>query len=244
MDVDTKPLAPVITIDGTAGSGKGTISYKLSEELKWHLLDSGLLYRSLGLLYAYYVNENLSEINANLDLIQINEQLLASLALNLELSIKDSCIYLKNLNQELQDVNLAIRSESCANLASKLAVLPMVRTALLNKQREFLQSPGLIADGRDMGTVVFPEAQLKFFLDADPNVRALRRHIQLKESLVDGNLCNHRIAGLSERDLRDSKRSFAPLKPAEDAIYVDTTNMSIEEVYNFIMDQVKLIILR
>ncbi|MGI9214178.1 MAG: (d)CMP kinase [Gammaproteobacteria bacterium] len=236
MNLITENLAPVITIDGTAGSGKGTVSCILSQELGWNFLDSGLLYRGLALFYVWYINKNL--LNINLD-----EQLLASFALNLELNIVGKAVYLKNLHQESQDVTIEIRSEFCANLASKLAVLPMVRKVLLDKQREFLRFPGLVADGRDMGTVVFPKANLKLFLDADPKVRALRRHIQLKESIVDGKLYN-RIEGLSERDLRDSKRALAPLKPAKDAICIDTTTMSIDEVYSIIMNQVKLIILR
>ncbi len=235
MNLITENLAPVITIDGTAGSGKGTVSCKLSQELGWNFLDSGLLYRGLALFYVWY---NKNSLNINVD-----EQLLASLALNLELNIVDKAVYLKNLHQESQDVTIEIRSEFCANLASKLAVLPMVRKVLLDKQREFLRFPGLVADGRDMGTVVFPKANLKLFLDADPKVRALRRHVQLKESVVDGKLYN-RIEGLSERDLRDSKRALAPLKPAKDAICIDTTTMSIDEVYSIIMNQVKLIILR
>lgn len=317
MHVIKKKSIPVIAIDGTAGSGKGTLSSKLSQELGWNLLDSGLLYRGLALTYISYIkyhkhslnmehdvnNINISSVSSDINnnylhdldinVIEGDEQLLANLVLTLNLKIIDNNVYLKKVIQgsktskisqvypvhrssqrtqtssyqidekdfqnsqgtrtarhkfldeleKFQNVTIDIRSEACANLASKLAVLPMVRQALLGKQREFLKLPGLIADGRDMGTVVFPNAQLKFFLDADPEVRKLRRYIQLKESLVDGNLYN-RADGFSERDLRDSKRTFIPLKPAEDAICIDTTTKSIDEVYNIIMNQIKLIILR
>lgn len=255
---------PVITIDGTAGSGKGTISTKLSKELGWHLLDSGMLYRAVALSYIRHLlersistnqnhsNDDRSLINesqywqtlsdSNLNLTTA-EPIIASLALNLQCVFKDQEVYIKDQYNNLHKVTSELRSEFCGNLASKLAELPMVRSALFGKQNEFLQLPGLVADGRDMGTVIFPEAKLKIFLDADPNIRLLRRGLQLKELGVDGNLCS-RAREFHERDLRDQRRDLAPLKPAKDAIQIDTTTKTIEEVFEVIMNQVNLIILR
>ena len=241
MAITTK-TPPVITVDGTAGSGKGTISLKLAEELGWHFLDSGVLYRALALLYIWHVNQNQQQ---PVDLEQIDlileENIITSLTLQLKVDFQAKKISLIYPNNEIQDITTEIRSEFCGNLASKLALFPTVRTALLAKQREFRKSPGLVADGRDMGTVVFPDAVIKFFLDADAKVRATRRDLQLKALGVGGNL-HDRINELSERDLRDSQRVAAPLMPATDAITIDTTTMTINEVFGIVMNQVKLIV--
>lgn len=209
---------PVITIDGPSGSGKGTIGYLLAKALDWHFLDSGALYRAV----AY------SALQQGLDLH--NEAVLAKLALQIKIGFKP-----QEANQPPQthlngiNVNDEIRSESCGVAASKIAALPAVREALLERQREFKQPPGLVTDGRDMGSVVFPEAQLKIFLMADPRERALRRYRQLKQSGINVSLdalCDE----LVERDRRDEQRLVAPLKPTSDAIILDTTGLSIEEV--------------
>jgi cytidylate kinase len=261
---------PVITIDGTAGSGKGVISAKLAKELGWHFLDSGVIYRALALLYIDYLSNNFpgksidtnsigtkADITADLisaTLSQLGPQweqndpnnqskLLCELAADLQLEIKQDQVYLffANNNQGMVNVTAKIRTESCANLASQLAVIPAVRQALLDKQRKFRVLPGLVADGRDMGTVVFPEAIIKFFIDADPEIRAKRRYLQLKELGVGGNLHNH-IEELSQRDVRDAGRAIAPLQPAEDAIVIDTTAMTINEVFTIVVNQVKLVV--
>lgn len=224
----------VITIDGTAGSGKGTISLQLAKKLGWHFLDSGVIYRALSLLYVWN--------DPNYDPLNLKESKLLDLAVKMQLEIDDQQkVYLNDQNNNKRDVTSIIRTEIFGNLASQLAVIPSVRVALLEKQRQFLRSPGLVADGRDMGTVVFPEAILKFFLDADAKIRATRRHLQLKELGVGGNLHN-RIDELSERDLRDSQRVIAPLKPAADAIIIDTTTMTINEVFAIVVNQVDLIV--
>lgn len=226
--------ARVITIDGTAGSGKGTISLQLAKKLGWHFLDSGVIYRALSLLYIWN--------DPNYDPLNLKESRLLDLAVKMQLEIDDQQkVYLNDQNNNKRDVTSIIRTEVFGNLASQLAVIPSVRVALLEKQRQFLRSPGLVADGRDMGTVVFPEAILKFFLDADAKIRATRRHIQLKELGVGGTLHN-RIDELSERDLRDSQRVIAPLKPAADAIIIDTTTMTINEVFAIVANQVDLIV--
>lgn len=267
----TNKTIPVITIDGPAGAGKGVIREKLATKLQWHQLDSGLLYRALACYYMWHHNgvglvcANIvsnsqhskhidemvingdglvfdSKINFKTDFKLIGSEL-ATLATKLNLSFKQNDIYLEDPIGCWRKVTLELRSENCANLASEIATLVEVRKALLSKQHDFLKLPGLVADGRDLGTVVFPDAVLKIFLDADPKVRALRREMQLKEYGVDGKLYN-RTSALVERDLRDKQRELAPLKPAMDAIQIDTTNMTIEEVFNVIMKQVNLIILR
>lgn len=229
--MQNKYLIPVITIDGTAGSGKGTVSLKLAKQLGWHFLDSGVLYRALGLLYLWQFKQH----------IDLQEDSLAELAVDMQVDFNGKNIFLIYKNQRIEDITSMVKSEFIGSLASRLAVFPKVRLVLLSKQREFLQAPGLVADGRDMGTVVFPDAMLKFFLDADAKVREGRRHLQLKELGVGGNLHTH-VEELSLRDLRDSQRVVAPLKPAEDAIIIDTTTMTINEVFAIVVNQVKLIV--
>lgn len=223
---------PVITIDGPSGSGKGTISKMLAERLGWHLLDSGALYRILAFLYTQRLESK------DLSQLPLEESILERLAINMQVEFIQNKVF---VNNKEEDISRFIRTEICGNLASKIAVYPKVRAALLVKQREFLQSPGLVADGRDMGTVVFPGAILKFFLEADVKIRGLRRYTQLKEMGVDVKL--HSLIGeLSVRDLRDMQRPIANLQVPQDAILIDTAAMTINEVFAMVMEQVILII--
>jgi cytidylate kinase len=209
---------PVLTIDGPSGSGKGTIALRLAEELGWHYLDSGALYRVLAQ----------AAINHNVELT--DEVKLASLAHQLDVvfEVKDETLA---VFLEGEDVSTLIRSELAGNAASKVASLTLVRSALLDRQHGFRQAPGLVTDGRDMGTVVFPDAPYKVYLNASAEVRAKRRHKQLKEKGIESNLSGL-IAEISERDERDSQRAVAPLKPAEDAVQLDSTRLGIDAVLN------------
>lgn len=218
-----KKKLPVITIDGPSGSGKGTLSRKVATFLGWHFLDSGALYRLLALAAMRHA--------VSLE----NHSSLAVLAAHLDV------VFAKNESQILlegQDVTLEIRTETCAAAASKVAVIPEVREALLERQRAFLEPPGLVADGRDMGTVVFPQAPLKIFLDASAQIRAKRRQDQLKDQGVDVSL-DDLLAEISARDLRDRQRAVAPLVPAHDAIVLDSTAMSIDDVFEAVISEVK-----
>ena len=220
--------APVITIDGPSGSGKGTVAGILAKSLGWNLLDSGALYR---LLAFAAVNHGVA-----LD----NEALLAKLAAHLDVQFigatdgKSARIILEG-----DEVTHAIRSESVAAGASKVAALPAVRDALLQRQRAFQESPGLVADGRDMGTVVFPEAPLKVFLTASAEERARRRYLQLKAKGDDVSLSGL-LDEIRARDERDTQRAIAPLKPAADAIQLDSTELSIDQVLERIMSEIAL----
>ncbi len=202
----------VITIDGPSGAGKGTISQLLATELGYHFLDSGALYR-LTALYAEKASISFTEDHA-----------LAEAALNLPVEFKGGKIYLSGGN-----VTSAIRSEAVSQNASKVAAIPVVREALLQRQRNFKQAPGLVADGRDMGTVVFPESSDKFFLTASAEERANRRYKQITNR---GELADYDqiLVDIKARDDRDMNRSTAPLKPAEDANLIDTSDLSIELV--------------
>lgn len=214
-------LAPVITLDGPSGSGKGTIAALLAKQLDWNLLDSGAVYRVLACAA--------KRQGVALD----DEERLVDVALKLGVHFQNHRVWLEG-----DDVTAEVRLETTGMAASTLAVLPKVRAALLQRQRDFQQSPGLVADGRDMGTVVFPQAHLKIFLNASPEERARRRHLQLKEQGVDVNLTSL-LDEIKARDERDSQRAVAPLKPAMDAIQVDTTALSIEQVLKLIMDEVR-----
>ena len=203
---------PVITIDGPSGSGKGTISQALAGQLGWHHLDSGALYR----LLAY------AALHESLDLADAAAltALAGRLSENYRLPTPDHPgIFLDGV-----DVSDDLRTERCADAASKAAALPAVREALLAWQRHYCQLPGLVADGRDMGTGVFPDANLKIFLTARPAVRAERRYNQLKNMGIKANL-DELVAEVEARDARDSARKASPLKPAEDALIIDNSDM-------------------
>ena len=220
--------APVITIDGSSGSGKGTVAGRLATDLKWRLLDSGALYRLLAFAAANH--------GVALD----NEPLLSKLAAHLDVQFvgatngKAASIILEG-----DDVTHAIRSEQVAAGASTVAALPAVRAALLERQRAFREFPGLVADGRDMGTVVFPDAPLKIFLTASAEERARRRYLQLKAKGDDVSL-PRLLEEIRARDERDTQRAIAPLKPAADAIQLDSTELSIEQVLERIMSEIAL----
>ncbi|NNB56432.1 (d)CMP kinase [Pseudomonas fragi] len=220
--------APVITIDGPSGSGKGTVAGILAKRLGWNLLDSGALYR----LLAFAAGNH----GVALD----NEALLEKLAAHLDVQfIGATDGKPARIIQEGDDVTHAIRSETVAAGASKVAALPAVRDALLQRQRAFLEFPGLVADGRDMGTVVFPDAPLKVFLTASAEERARRRYLQLKAKGDDVSLSGL-LDEIRARDERDTQRAIAPLKPAADAIQLDSTELSIEQVLERIMSEIAL----
>ena len=207
---------PVLTIDGPSGSGKGTLAQRMAEKLGWHYLDSGAIYRVLAQ----------AALKHQIDLT--DEAALASIAgqLDVQFVLKDGQL---QVVLEGEDVSLLIRSEQAGNAASKVAAFPAVRSALLQRQRDFCQPPGLVTDGRDMGTVVFPDAPYKVFLTASAKVRAERRYKQLKEKGIDSNLSDL-VAEISERDERDTQREVAPLRPADDAVILDSTQLGIEAV--------------
>lgn len=212
---------PVLTIDGPSGSGKGTIAQLVAKKLGWHYLDSGAIYRVLAQ----------AAIKHDIDLA--DEPQLVEIAQDLDLVFllgdKDLKVMLEG-----EDVSTVIRSETAGNAASKVAALPLVRTALLKRQHDFRQSPGLVTDGRDMGTVVFPDAEHKVYLTASAEIRAQRRYKQLKEKGIESNL-SALVTDISERDKRDSQREVAPLRPAADALQLDSSELGIEDVYKHIM---------
>jgi cytidylate kinase len=214
---------PVITIDGPSGSGKGTVSRAVAKALAWSLLDSGALYRlvalgarraSISLEDAPALGELARRFNIRFDSNESGEEL----------------VWLDG-----QDVTRAIRTEEAGNDASKVAALTPVRAALLDRQRRFAVPPGLVADGRDMGTVVFPEARVKIFLTASPAERALRRYKQLKEKGVAANLAALSLE-IAERDRRDSTRTASPLVASADATMLDTTGMSVDSVVGRVLN--------
>lgn len=209
----TAPSVPTLTIDGPTASGKGTVAARLAAALGFHLLDSGALYRLTAL----------SALQSGVALD--DESALARLASQLDARFTDE----PRITMNGQDVTEAIRREDVGNAASKVAAFPDVRAALTERQRAFRQTPGLVADGRDMGTVIFPDAQLKVYLTASVDARARRRYNQLIEKGFSANL-DVLSADLSERDARDANRREAPLKPAEDAYQLDSSALSIEEV--------------
>jgi CMP/dCMP kinase len=202
--------APVIAIDGPSASGKGTIASRVAKELGFHYLESGALYRLVALI-------SLREDT-------LDEKRLAELAEEMDVLFEEGDI---SLGEE--HVTEKVRSEVVGNRASEVAKLPALRQALLRRQRAFRRAPGLVADGRDMGTVVFPDAELKVFLTASADVRAERRYKQLKEKGIDANL-RALSRDLRDRDERDAKRAVAPLAPAPDSQVLDSTALSIDEV--------------
>ncbi len=223
MDKLPQEQAKVVTIDGPGGSGKGTISRLLAKHLDWHLLESGALYRLLAVCASKH-QVALEDIAA-----------LTSLAETLDVQFIPNA--LNNHTQfilEGEDVSSDILQESCGDKASQISVYLSVRQALLAKQRSFRQMPGLVAEGRDMGTVVFPDAILKIFLSASTKERAQRRYNQLKEQGIHVSLDALQIE-LKTRDERDRQRVVSPLEPAKDAIHVDTTGMDIHSVLTHIV---------
>ena len=218
-------MTTIIAVDGPSGAGKGTISRKLAEETGFSLLDSGALYRVTAL----------AALKQGAD-IQ-DESAVVPIALNLpvifETTIDDTKVILAG-----EDVSREIRTEKAGMNASIVAAFPGVRSALLQRQRAFAQEPGLVADGRDMGTVVFPQAQLKIFLTASPEERAKRRYLQLEQAGQNADM-QSLIEEIRARDERDSSRATAPLTPADDAILVDSTALSIGEVNQHVVSLMK-----
>ncbi|HET8696668.1 MAG TPA: (d)CMP kinase [Gammaproteobacteria bacterium] len=208
------PAVPVLTVDGPSGSGKGTISRRVASRLGWHLLDSGALYRLVGLAAA--------RRRVSLD----DGDGLAALATAMRVRFGADA---ERVELEGTDVTVDLRTETAGEAASRVASIPAVRAALLERQRDFARPPGLVADGRDMGTVVFPAATLKVFLTASAEERASRRHKQLKEKGIDVSLPDLSW-DIAQRDARDASRSVAPLKPAPDARVIDSTRLTPEEV--------------
>lgn len=218
-------LPPVITVDGPSGAGKGTLCQALANKLGWQLLDSGAIYRVLALAALHHHVDIQSE--------EALVPLAANLDVRFEPSEKELAVMLEG-----EDVSNEIRSEIVGNTASLTATFPRVREALLRRQRAFRTKPGLIADGRDMGTVVFPDAPVKIFLDATPQERAHRRLQQLQEKGFDVKLSDL-LVDIKERDYRDRNRLIAPLVPAKDALILDSTKLSIEEVIKQALAYVK-----
>jgi len=217
---------PVLTLDGPSGSGKGTVARQVATALGWHLLDSGALYRLAGL----------AADRAGLPMT--DEAAIATLAAALDIRFSTSEAGSEQIWLAGEEVSAALRTEETGRLASQVAVQPAVREALLQVQRGFRQPPGLVADGRDMGTHVFPDAPVKVFLTAAPEERARRRYKQLKDKGIGVNLAAL-SRDIAERDKRDSERSVAPLRPAEDAHVLDSSLLTIDEVTRTILAWVK-----
>ena len=218
-----KVKVPVITLDGPSGTGKGTLCFLLAKHLQWNMLDSGAIYRVL----AYAVRKN------KIDIQQVDNISQLAYSLNFRFESAEGSGP-KTILDDL-DISTEIRSEQCGQDASQIAVIPEVRQALLERQRQFATLPGLVTDGRDMGTVVFPQAVLKIFLDANEEERANRRYLQLKEKENNVSLAQV-VEELVKRDTRDTARSVAPLKPADDAIKIDTTGLTIVQVFNHVLE--------
>jgi cytidylate kinase len=217
--VKTVNAVPLITIDGPSGSGKGTVSRRVADHLGWRMLDSGALYRLVG--YAA----------SSADIDFKNTIIIKNIAEKLDVVFDGSAVRLAGV-----DVSRAIRTETAGNNASRVAAIPEVRDALLQWQRDYAQLPGLVADGRDMGTTVFPAAGLKIFLTASAEERARRRYKQLKEKGLPANLAAL-SAEITERDERDRSRAASPLMPAVDAIELDSTERTIDEVVGFVLQK-------
>lgn len=217
----------VITIDGPSGVGKGSVSQLLAQTLGWHLLDSGALYRVVALAAM--------KRGVELD----NETTLAMIAEHLDVQFKPGASgEPARIIFEGNDVTDEVRTEKQGNLASKVAKLPHVRDGLFERQRAFSHAPGLIAEGRDMGTIVFPEAKLKFFLTASAEERANRRFQQLKDKGINVKIADL-VTEIAERDQRDRTRAVAPLVPAKDAVLIDTTHLNIHDVLSRVLMEVK-----
>lgn len=216
---------PVITIDGPVGSGKGTIARRVARALGYHLLDSGALYR-------------LTAMSATKQGVPLDDAMqVAEVARNLDVRFDSAEDGTERIWLDGEDVTLEVRKETTGEMASVVAVIPAVREALLERQRAFQRAPGLVADGRDMGSLVFPSASVKIFLTASAEERARRRHKQLKDKGIDVSLAAL-SRDIEDRDRRDSERSVAPLKPAEDARILDSSGQSIEAVTQTVLDWV------
>ncbi|MGC8519755.1 MAG: (d)CMP kinase [Steroidobacteraceae bacterium] len=214
--------APVVTLDGPSGSGKGTVSRAVARRVGWHLLDSGALYRLVALAG---IEHKLAS-----DDVDGHARLAAAMQVRFGTEREGERVLLEG-----HDVTAAIRTETMGQGASRVAAWPAVRAALLQRQRSFAIAPGLVADGRDMGTVVFPQAALKIFLTASAEERAHRRYNQLKEKGPGASL-SALSREIAERDARDSSRAVAPLVPAADAARIDSTNLSIEAVVERVIE--------
>lgn len=216
---------PIVTIDGPSGSGKGTICKLLAENKGWHLLDSGALYRVLGLAATHHG-------------VELGDQEAVSiLAAHLDVQFEPSANQGVRVILESEDVTDEIRTEKSGRAASIVAAIPAVRDALLDRQRAFAESPGLVADGRDMGTVVFPQADVKIFLTATAEERAQRRYNQLIHKDAGASL-QEVLKDIQSRDDRDINRPIAPLRPAEDALVIDSSNLNIQQVYDLVFEAV------
>ncbi|GAB3333634.1 (d)CMP kinase [Marilutibacter aestuarii] len=216
--------APVLTIDGPSGSGKGTISRLVAQRLGWHYLDSGALYRAIGLAAAW----------ADIDLD--DHGALVRCTFDTRIGFRDDGDELRVLVNDV-DATDELRTETAGAAASAIAAIPEVRAALKDRQRDFRRPPGLVADGRDMGTVIFPDAPFKVFMTASADERAQRRYKQLNDKGVSVTL-DGLLREILARDARDAQRAVAPLRPAEDAVRIDTTGLSIPEVVEQVLAQV------
>lgn len=216
----SQETVPVITIDGPSGTGKGTLCYRLAKYLGWHALDSGAIYRVLALAALQ------NGISFD-DVLQLT-------TLALHLNLKFDYVNTPRVLLDAIDVTEKIRSEQCGQNASRIASIPEIRQALLDRQRAFAVAPGLVTDGRDMGTVVFPNAQLKLYLDASTEERAKRRFLELQQKGIDVSLPSV-LEELRQRDQRDSQRQASPLLAAVDAVHVDTTGLTIAQVWDSVL---------
>ncbi|MFK7856609.1 MAG: (d)CMP kinase [Granulosicoccus sp.] len=215
---------PVITIDGPSGAGKGTIARQLANKLGYHLLDSGAVYRAAA-LYALWQDADLDSESSVMRAIEDMQARFVPQADGVQVLLND------------KNVTLDLRSETTAAAASKVAVMPLVRESLLDEQRSFRNAPGLVADGRDMGTIVFPDATLKVYLSASKEVRAERRSKQLKDKGIKTTM-ESLLQEIGARDERDSSREHAPLVAAKDALIIDSSDLSIDAVVSQILDAI------
>lgn len=221
--------AHIITIDGPSGSGKGTLAAKLASHYGFHLLDSGALYRLLGLsLHNKQLLDQLSD--------QLDECVKIAQHLDIQFNTQSGGI---SIDLEGQDVTKTIRTEHVGEYASKVAAVPELRQALFDRQRAFIQAPGLVADGRDMATAIFPEAQAKIYLTASAESRAERRVKQLQGMGLDVKI-NDILANIQARDKRDMEREVAPLRPAPDAYIIDSSALSIDDVFQLMTGYIDL----